>query len=153
MNVPAVAYRNYFLRCRGPKSCAIPLPPPSRAEIDGSLQTIKRDNRRAVFVCPYCGLVSAYYGQDIQEMPLQTPDPFQAGECNLASIEVECDGENCRLQKLVHTIAASVSGTWRPKVVPRDWRFSDSAICEAEHKLRFDESAGIHWVIRTDDPF
>src|SRR5713101_7301720 len=46
-------------------------PASHRAEID-------RDNRRAVFVCPYYGLVSAYYGRDILEMLRQTPDPISS---------------------------------------------------------------------------
>jgi hypothetical protein len=147
----AFVYRHYFLRCPN-NSHAIPLPRPNRAGTDGNLQEIDRDNRKAVFVCPYCGLASAYYGKGVQEHFLGTSDPFEAGECILVAVEVECDGESCGAQKVVHTIQGVATGTWRPKVSPKDWHFSESALCGAEHKLRLDPTK-LLYQRRTDDPF
>jgi hypothetical protein len=148
---PIVAYIHRFLRC--PNSHAIPLPRPSHIERDDNLQEKAMENRRAVFVCPHCGLVSAYYGQDIVEQMAGTPTLFQLEQCSLVSIEIECDGKNCEALKVVHTIAGIATGTWTPKVVPRDWQFSESARCGAGHKLRFDESRGLHLQSDADFPF
>jgi hypothetical protein len=140
--VPGLGYIHRFLPCRN--SHAIPLPRPSLLETDDNLQQKAMENRRAVFVCPYCGLVSAYFGREIVEHLVGTPSLFQLGECNLVSIEIECDGKNCEAQKVVHTIAGTVKGTWRPRVVPKDWQFSESALCGTGHRLRFDEPLRIH---------
>ena len=144
-------YRNYFLRC--PNACAIPLPRPSRAKIDGSLVQITMENREAIFVCPYCGLVSAYCGQDIVEMlTVDTPSLFQAHECALVCVELECVDKNCESQKVVHAIQGVAKGTWRPKVCPKEWMFSDTARCSDGHKLRFDPAVE-HPRRMVHDPF
>jgi hypothetical protein len=95
------AYRHYSLRC--PVAHTIPLPHPIQVDVNGSLRKIDQDNRKAIFVCPVCGHVSAYCGRDIRETIAGTPSPFEAGECDLFVVEIECDGENCEAHKLVHT--------------------------------------------------
>src|SRR5882672_108934 len=124
----ALLYRHYSLKC--PCGYSIPLPRPSREEIDGSLRQIRLENRKAVFVCPACGLVSAHYGQGIRaEMTVDIPSLFEAGGCGLVAIEVECDGENCESPKTVHAIQGTDKGTWQPNVAPKDWTFAPSAQC------------------------
>jgi hypothetical protein len=70
-------------------------------------------------------------------MFVDKPNLFQAGECHLVAIEVECDDESCESPKVIHAILGDEKGTWKPKVVPKDWYFSDSAKCGAGHPLRF----------------
>src|ERR1700675_294855 len=114
---PSLGYIHCFLRC--PNSHAIPLPSPTLLERDGSPQSSAKANQIAVFVCPECGLGSAYFPQDIQEQVIaDTPSLFQRGECHLVSVEIECDGQNCGAQKVMHTIQGDVEGTWKPKAVP-----------------------------------
>lgn len=148
----SVAYRHCFLRCKN--SCAIPLPHSTLEEIGNSLHQSATEIRTAVFVCPYCGLVSEYSRLDaLEHLMVDKPNLFQAGECLLVSTEVECGGKNCRAPKTVHAVQGIDTGTWRPKVVPGGWQFDDTANCAAGHKLHFDESARIYWVTRADDPF
>jgi len=146
-----LGYHQRFLRCRN--ACAIPLPHPTLEEIESSLRPTAKEDRTAIFVCPYCGLVSEYSGQDIHELQMvNTPSLFQAGECVLVSIEVECDGKNCAAPKTIHAIQGAGAGTWKPMVAPRDWIFSETALCGAGHKLRFDESAPIHRAYLANSP-
>lgn len=151
MTVSGLGYIHRLLPCRN--SCAIPLPRPSLLETDDNLRGKAKENRRAIFVCPYCGLVCAYYAREIVEHLVGTPSLFESGECDLVSIELECDGQNCAAQKVVHTIAGIATGTWRPKVVPRDWKFSETALCGAGHKLRFDEPLRLHLQGHAELPF
>ncbi len=142
-SVPGLGYIHRFLRC--PNSCAIPLPRPSLLETDDNLRKKAKENRRAIFVCPSCGLVSAYYAREIVEHLTGTPSLFQQGECHLVSLEIECDGQNCEARKVIHTIQGDVAGTWRPKVAPKDWHFSETALCAVGHRLRYDLAEAHHW--------
>ena len=149
----SVLYLHYFLRCKSPKHCAIPLPRPIRANIDGSLLQITKENRKVVFVCPYCGLVSVYCAQDIVEIPqTDIPSLFQSGECTLVAVEVECDDESCAVPKTVHAIQGASGGTWRPSTIPKNWTFSVAAQCDAGHKLYLDQELA-HFFRITSDPF
>lgn len=148
-----VGFRHCFLRCKSPNHCAIPIPHSSPLEIDGNLRRTTKESQKAVFVCPYCGLVSAYSLQDaVEHLVVDTPSLFQSNECHLAAIEVECDGKNCEAQKVIHVIQGDEKGTWRPTVSPKGWRFSESACCEAGHKLRFEESGKYRWRVLTEPP-
>lgn len=111
------------------------------------------EDRTAVFVCPYCGLVSEYSRRDtLEQMMVDKPSLFQSGECILVSIEVECDGKNCEAPKTVHVVRDGGKGTWKFAVVPKDWKFSDTAKCGAGHQLRFDKSRPIPRGYRTEFP-
>jgi hypothetical protein len=115
------------------------VPPPSLLDIDGNPRSSTKEKRQAVFVCPYCGLASLYSTGDVlPQMLVDKPSLFEAGECLLVSAEIECDGQNCEAPKVIHTIQGDEQGTWRPKAIPRDWQFSDSARCGAGHKLRLE---------------
>lgn len=128
------AYIHCYLAC--PNVHAILLPCPSLLERDGSPRSSTRENRIAVFVCPDCGLGSAYSAQDIrEEVIVGRQSIFERGECLLVSLEIECDGDNCTAPKVIHTIQGADTGTWRPKAVPENWHFSDSARCGAADVL------------------
>jgi hypothetical protein len=138
-----LSYPHCYLLC--PKSHRIPVPYSSPLEIDGSPRRTPTDTRTAVFVCPDCGLASTYSARDIlEDRILDTPGPFLADECHLGSIQVECDGENCKAPKVIHVIQGDEKGTWRPKAHPKDWTISDTARCEGGHKLRLDRSVPHH---------
>ena len=149
MNILAPRYLHRFLRCCN--SCAIPLPHPREA--GHSPRRKAQENRVAVFGCPHCGLASAYSAQDIVEHLLGTPSLFQLRECHLVSIEIECDGQSCEAQKIIHTIEGYVEGSWRPKVDPRDWTFSETSRCRAGHRLHFDDARGVYLVEPAALPF
>jgi hypothetical protein len=147
-----LGYVHCFLRC--PNSCAIPLPHPSLLEKDDHPHSMPKGTRPIIVVCPYCGLASAYYERDVfQQVFVDKPSLFQSGECHLVSADIECDQLGCEAPKVIHTVQGVATGTWTEKVVAKDWEFSDSARCGAGHKLRFDESRGIHWVGPADYPF
>jgi hypothetical protein len=149
-----VGYRHCFLWCKSPKHCAIPIPHSSLPEIDGSLRQATTADRKVVVLCPYCGLVSAYSARDIVEhLRPDTPSLFQSSECHVAAIEAECDGESCKAPKVIHVILGDEKGTWRPTVALKDWTFSESACCEAGHKLRLEESGKYLWTNLNELPF
>ena len=125
---------HYYLQCL--ESHLIPLPRPSRVGTDGNLQQIATDNRRAIFSCPYCGLVSAYFGREIRHVEAQTVDPFLTGDCRLVRVHAVCDGIDCKAPKAIHTVQDAGSGRWFGRVAPKDWRMSDSARCDSGHTLR-----------------
>ena len=140
----SVAHPHCFLRC--PNVHLIPVPHSNPLEIDGSPRRAAQDSRIAIVVCPECGLASAYSVRDmVGHLVVDTLNPFQAGECHLVVIEAECDGENCEARKEIHVILGDDKGTWRPKATPKDWTFSDSARCEAGHKLHFEDSGESRW--------
>jgi hypothetical protein len=94
-----------------------------------------------IVACPECGLVSAYSPEKMfGYLVAYKASLFQAGECHLVAIQVECNGENCKAPKIVHAIWGSDTGTWRPKVLPKDWQFQDSARCQNDHQLHLDPS-------------
>jgi hypothetical protein len=131
-------YPHCFVPC--PNRHPIPVPHSSPIEIDGSPRQLAKEIPRVNVVCPECGVVSAYSVLDMTgAMFVDKPNLFQEGECHLAAIEVECDGENCEAPKVVHAILGDEKGTWKPKAAPKDWHFSDSAHCEGGHPLRFEE--------------
>jgi hypothetical protein len=149
-------HRHYFLRC--PRSCAIPIPRPIRAGMDGSFEQINADNRSGIFVCPYCGLASVHCGRDIQELLLPTPDLFKSGMDGhslavLVSTEVECVDQKCGTLTDIFTVLGSGSGEWKPQVIADEWTFPDNLLCERGHQLCFDESRRLHAAGRVDDPF
>lgn len=147
----SLAYIHSFLRCRN--SCAIPLPHPP-LEMCANPQSKNTENRKVVVICPYCGLASAYSGRDVVQQVIEDkPSLFQDHECLLVSVEIECDSKDCEAPKVIYTVQGVATGTWRPKAVPKDWHFSDSARCEAGHKLNFEESHRLHGVTRADYPF
>jgi hypothetical protein len=114
-----VGYIRCFLHC--PNLHAIPLPRPSLLETIDSPQLRAKENRKVIVVCPYCGLGSAYFARDVREqMVLDKPSLFEAGECLFVSVEVGCDGESCEAPKVIHTVQGVATGTWRPTAVPRD---------------------------------
>jgi hypothetical protein len=151
MSTSQFAYPHFLLQC--PNHHYIPVPHPNLLEINEGPQQTATENRKAVFVCPECGLASAYSTQDmVRHLSVGTPGLFQAGECHLVSLEIECDGENCGAQKLIHAIQGDKKGTWTPRVAQKDWTFSDSALCGAGHRLRYDVSEP-HQVTPTEMPF
>jgi hypothetical protein len=151
MNTSHLVYSHCFLQC--PNLHRIPVPCPNLLEIDDSLQQTGKANRKAVFVCPDCGLGSAYSAQDmVQDMIRGTPSLFLAGECHLVSLEIECDGQNCEAPKIVHTIQGDKKGTWKPTAALEDWHFSETALCGADHRLRL-EGSKLHQVTATEMPF
>jgi hypothetical protein len=138
-------HKHSFLQCKSKSSCTIPLPRPTLAEIERRLRQSAKENRKAVFVCPHCGLVSEYSTRDILEHVIpDTPSPFQSGECILVSIQVDCDGQHCRTPTTVHVIQDTGTEKWKTKIAPKHWTFSDSARCPSGHKLRFDEKKHLH---------
>lgn len=148
----STGYVHTFLRC--PNSHAIPLPMPSLSEAIPTEGLTSATNKTLVFVCPYCGLARAYhFGDVIQIMMADQPSLFQSHECVLVSVDVECESERCDAPKSLHTIQGIAGGSWRPKVTPKDWKFTESATCEHGHRLRFDESARLHTATRADYPF
>jgi hypothetical protein len=146
-----LGYIHCFLHC--PHVHAIPLPTPSLLERDGSPRSSAKENRTAVFVCPECGLGSSYSSQDIHEQVIaDRPSLFQRGECLLVSVEIECDGENCEAPKVIHTIQGVDTGTWRPTAAPKDWHFSETALCVRGHRFRYDLTE-VHQVTHAEMPF
>ena len=136
-------YRHYFVLCHN--GHGTPIPRPSQVGTDGSLQAIATGAKKVILACSECGLVSEYSGQAVHEALAARLDIFEAGEGRLVRVAVECDGENCEALKDIHTVQGVATGTWRPKVVPRNWKFSDSARCSADHKLRLgDQSPEMH---------
>jgi hypothetical protein len=112
MNTSHLVYSHCSLQC--PNLHRIPVPCPNLLEIEGSLQQTTKGNRKAVFVCPDCGLGSAYSAQDIvQDMIAGTPSLFLAGECHLVSLEIECDGQNCEAPKLAIFATTNTNGICR----------------------------------------
>ena len=126
-------YSHYSLRC--PRSHDIPIPPPTRAEIGGSPQGTATGVKRAIFVCPYCGIVSVYSELDIQEKQAPTQHPFLGNGFDLVSIHVGCDGQNCAVPTEVHMIVENAKETSTLTAVPKDWKFADNARCSFGHKL------------------
>jgi hypothetical protein len=132
-----IAYQHCFVLC--PNTHMIPVPHSSLSEIDGSPRRLATDIPKVAVVCPECGDVSAYSIRDMKGgLVPDKPNRFQAGECRLVSIEVECDGENCKAPKVIHVIVGDEKGIWRPLVGPKNWRVSDSARCKGGHNLRFE---------------
>lgn len=127
----------YCLLC--PHDHEIPIPRPSRVGTDGNLRGTRTENRKAFFVCPVCGLVSAYYGQDIQELqnvPAQILDPFLENGYVLAAIEARCDDENCKALTRVHIVGGRSAGIWKSMTIDsRSWMCSDTALCDEGHNL------------------
>jgi hypothetical protein len=140
----SVAYPHCFLEC--PKHHAIPIPHFSLIETFDSPRQNTTAGQPIVVVCPECGLVSAYSDRKIfGHLMVDKPNLFQEGECHLVAIQVECDGENCEAPKIVHAIWGVEGRTWRPKAMPKDWVFQESARCGAGHQLRLDPSESLHW--------
>ena len=150
----SLGYIHCFLRCHGPKGCAIPLPHPNLLDTDENLRSLDKGAQSIVVVCPYCGLGSSYLERDvIHQVYADMPSLFQRDECVLVRGEIECGGSNCEAPKTIHAVQGVATGTWRPKAVAKDWKFSDSATCGAGHRLCFEESRGIHWVAQVGYPF
>jgi hypothetical protein len=144
-------YIHRFLRCQN--ACAIPLPHSTPEETDSNLLQRPTDNRQIVFVCPYCGLGSAYSGQDVFETAVAGKQSlFQQRECLLVSIEIECDGQDCEAPKVIHTLQGVETGTWKPTAAVKDWQYSETALCGAGHRLRCDLGE-VHQITRIETLF
>jgi hypothetical protein len=128
-------YICYFLRCECGNT--IPLPHPTLASVVEAQTAPKKVIRKAVFACIECGLVSAYSSEDIQAILSPTPGPHLRGERTLGYIVPRCVGNNCEAPRRLYILGTgpAILETVRMKVPPRDWRFSPSATCEAEHAL------------------
>lgn len=136
MNSAPPISKRYVLECRrGPLVHYIPIPRPSRVEINSSLPAITTDTKKLLVACPECGLVSAYSAADVQVHLSPTHDPFERGIRRLVSIAVECDHEGCEAQALVHTVLENDGGTWTQKSLPRSWKFSSDCRCKSGHPL------------------
>ncbi|HTA22907.1 MAG TPA: hypothetical protein VK763_05195 [Terriglobales bacterium] len=131
-------YVHYVINCQN--GHGIPIPRPSQAGIDGSLQATATNPKRVVLVCPDCGIVSAYSGQDVRDFLAPTHDPFLTDECRLFEREAGCDGSNCEAPKVIHTVESGGAQTWKPKAAAIRWSFAESARCPDNHQLYFDES-------------
>jgi hypothetical protein len=128
-----IAYVHYSLPCPGWHG--IPIPNSILEETIASLEGIAKVEKKAIVACPECGLVSVYSESDIQSAAFPTPDPFESGECILVLVEVGCDGAGCEVPKGVHTIFETEKRTWKPRVAPKDWKFSHDARCRDNHQL------------------
>jgi len=145
MSAPG-SYLHCFLRCRNSHDIPVPCCKLGRS------QQIVEENRKAIFVCPYCGLVSAYYGKDMTARQVRAePSLFEAKVCCLVSIDIECEVQGCKARKVIYMVQGVGTGTWKEGIVPRDWQFSETALCGDGHKLRFVE--GLHPVDHPDLPF
>ena len=126
----------YVLECRrGPQVHYIPIPRPSRSEIDASPPVTTTAAKKVFVACPECGFVSAYSEADVQVLMSPKGDPFEADIRRLVSIQVECDDKNCDTPKSVHTVLQNDMGTWTQKALPRYWRFSSDCLCDSGHPL------------------
>jgi hypothetical protein len=141
---------HYYLDCVGGHH--IPLPRPSLIGTEANPLEMPKDGKTATFVCPECGLVSAYSREEIRWMPLPTADPFRTCECALATVAVECDGKDCTAQKELHMVRGTATGTWTPTIVPRQWTFSENARCPAGHRMFLDKNKE-HQVQAALNPF
>src|SRR5579863_8658294 len=132
------SYTQRYLKCHEIDTVhTILLPRPSPEEIRRNHRSSTIENRSAVFVCPHCGLGSAYSTQEILGLwTADIPDLYQRNECFLASTEIECGGQSCAAPKLIHTIWGTGMGTWSPKVGQEKWHFDESAKCGAGDQLR-----------------
>jgi hypothetical protein len=129
-------YVTWVLTCHGCKK-PIRIPRPSlTGTIDNPLEMPKTDVR-ANFVCPECGLVSAYSHEDCDRSIGPTQDPFEQGLWSLVSIEVECDGKNCEAPKAIHTTSDNVSGTYKPEKTMGQWKADETALCGSDHHLKW----------------
>ena len=143
---------HYSLSC--PRSHAIPIPPPTQVETDGSRQETTKEVKRAIFACPDCGYVSAYSESDVQEAHAPQPDLFLSKKRDLVSIQVDCDGKNCEVPKEIYIIAGTVEDVWTPKAVPKDWEFADTARCSRGHKLAIrDKERFLYQAHKVASPF
>jgi hypothetical protein len=132
-------YQHCYLDC--PNHHSIPIPHSSLVEKIGNPVQNTTESLPIIVACPECGLVSAYLPDKMfGYLVAGTPSLFQAGECHLVAIRAHCDGENCKAPKIVHAIWSNDTGTWRPKVMPKDLQFQDSARCQNDHQLRLDAS-------------
>ena len=127
---------HYVLECRrGPHVHYIPIPRPSRLGTDANPPATATAGHKAIVACPECGLVSAYSESELQLQMSPRRDPFEAGECRLVFLRVECDDKTCDLPKAVHTVIGSGKGAWKEKVAPRDWEFDPECLCDKRHHL------------------
>jgi hypothetical protein len=148
----SAVYIHCYLRC--PDGHTIPLPHPSLLKTIDNSHSSAKGTKNIVVVCPECGLASAYCEEDVIEFAIpEKTSLFQQGECRLVAIEIECAGHNCTAPKVIHAVQGVATGTWRPKVVPKHWRFDASARCEAGHQLLFDEPQKLHMTEVIGFPF
>lgn len=146
-------YRECYLACHNGHSHAILLRCPSLVKKSRNPPSSSTGNQTAVFLCPDCGLGSAYSPQEVREQVIAgRPGLFERGECILVSVEIECDGNNCKAPKLIHTIHRGDTGNWKPKVGLEGWHFDESAQCGDNHQLRLDRSRS-HDAKQTKLPF
>ena len=125
----------YFLTCD--KGHEIPIPRPNLVGKDGSLLATDTDTQKELFLCPHCGLLSAYSRLDIESRADQPHKPdLSKPVFVLVAAEGQCDGENCEAPKTIHILAEASTGAWKGSIAAKDWTISDTALCGNGHKLR-----------------
>jgi len=124
---------HYSLSC--PNGHGIPIPRPNLLEIHPTHMGMTTGEKKVIVACPECGLVSVYLESSVQMNLSPIPDPFDADRFRLVVLEVECGHEGCETPRTVHTVLENDKGTWKQKIVPKDWTFSADCLCENGHPL------------------
>ena len=138
--------RLFALECHGCKN-QIQIPRPTLIEPTSHQSGIPTVERRAVFLCNSCGLVSSYSDAEIRDYQSLEEDPFQCGRYVLCYALPRCDVQGCQAPRAIHVSVEhsrerdSTGAIFARLLV---WRTDGTAKCAAEHSLQRTEISQLH---------
>ncbi|MGH9426403.1 MAG: hypothetical protein ACRD2L_08895 [Terriglobia bacterium] len=113
----------------------------------------------ALFVCPRCGLVSAYSKQDVKKGESPEQNGFLQGKLYLRYIEVGCDGYGCAFQPRIYLIStrpATPIGEEKDAFDAKqmkDWKLAEFARCGAGHGIVMNPEGRLYQAQSGESPF
>lgn len=123
----------------------IPVPVPIHTGRIADLEGLPRGERKAVFLCSQCGLVSLYSDADLRDQLLGTESPFAdgTGTMDLICIDAECDEGSYKSPIRIHALWDVARATLATTVPLNEWRFDGSVRCANGHPPRLPSMPGV----------
>jgi len=140
----------YFLECHSAARHRIDIPAPTLLAKGSNLATLTTVEKRAVFVCNQCAIVSLYSSKEIRWEESHTPDPFQSRAYSLNCLQAECDARSCALPKIIHVVF-HVAGEPYPTNAASWWN-DGTAKCDGGHLIEWNPQTGLV-AVDSESPF
>jgi hypothetical protein len=134
----------FLLHCHQSVEAPIPVPAPIHTGRVADLEGLPRGERKAVFLCSQCGLISLYSDADLRDKILGTESPFLYKKLlELICVDARCDEGNCESPIRIHLLWDVARTTLATTIPMNEWRFDDSVRCANGHPPRLPSTPGV----------
>lgn len=134
--------RWFLLHSHQGAEAPIPVPTPIHTGRIADLEGLPKGERKAVFLCSQCGLVSLYSDADLRDQILGTESPFADGTLDLSCIDAKCDERSCESPIRIHLPWDVARATVATTIPMNEWRVDGSVRCTNGHPPRLPSTLG-----------